>query len=231
MNNIKVIILTGFAKSGKDTSCDYLAQKYGYKRIAFADMLKEMVAEQYKIPLEYLHKQEYKEMPLEQYPVIPKDQFSLLMAKTFFKEFRTMDREIPDDFVVDPSGTFLGIVKGQPKQLYNTPRSLAILEGSVKRSVDPSYWVSIAIDKIYKQSNEFTDNKFVITDGRYVSELKQLKGLFGKNLKTIRINRFDTTESTDSSELDLIGFKHDYDVDNKSTLDNLYKQLDNICEI
>lgn len=38
-----IIGLTGYAQSGKDTVAEYLVSKYGFRRIAFADPLREAV--------------------------------------------------------------------------------------------------------------------------------------------------------------------------------------------
>lgn len=40
-----LIGITGLAGSGKDTVADYLAEKYGMRRLAFADPLREMVSD------------------------------------------------------------------------------------------------------------------------------------------------------------------------------------------
>lgn len=206
----KVVAISGWAKSGKDTSADYLISN-GYKRVAFADVLKEMVAEQYNIPLQACHNQELKEKPLEQYPVIPKDAFSLAIAKLLFNEFRTIDGRRAAEPYIDPSGAFLGSMYdkagGAVVQLYWTARSLCILEGSIKRSVDSSYWVGRAVQKIDSALQE--GYNVVVSDLRYRSEVAQLRQAFNKNLTTVRINRFDSTPSSDASENDLNNEKFD----------------------
>jgi hypothetical protein len=223
----KVVAISGWAKSGKDTSADYLISN-GYKRVAFADVLKEMVAEQYSIPLQYCHNQDLKEKPLEQYPVMPKDAFSLAISKLLFNEFRTIDGRKAAEPYIDPSGAFLGSMYdkagGAIVQLYWTPRALCILEGSIKRSVDSSYWVGRAIQKIDKALQE--GHNVVISDLRYRSETDQLRQAFNKNLTTVRINRFDSTPSTDASENDLNNSKFDVTIENRGTLDNLIFKLD-----
>lgn len=40
-----IIGLTGYAQSGKDTVAQYLVEKHGYKRIAFADKIRELLYE------------------------------------------------------------------------------------------------------------------------------------------------------------------------------------------
>jgi hypothetical protein len=67
---------------------------------------------------------------------------------------------------------------------------------------------------------------FVISDLRYRSEVEQLRQAFGKNLITVRINRFDSVNSTDPSERDLDNYKFDVTIDNVGTLEELYYKLD-----
>jgi hypothetical protein len=49
------ILLSGWSGSGKDTVGKCLGRLYGAKRVAFADRLKEMVAEQYNFPVQWAH--------------------------------------------------------------------------------------------------------------------------------------------------------------------------------
>ena len=37
----QVLIITGYARSGKDTTADYLSKKYGFKKIVFTDFMKK----------------------------------------------------------------------------------------------------------------------------------------------------------------------------------------------
>jgi len=56
-----ILLIRGFAGAGKDTFGNLLVKKFGYKRFAFADFLKEMVSEKYGVPLNTLHSQAGKE--------------------------------------------------------------------------------------------------------------------------------------------------------------------------
>lgn len=49
------ILLSGWSGSGKDAVGQVLARMYGAKRLAFADHLKELVAEEYKFPVQWAH--------------------------------------------------------------------------------------------------------------------------------------------------------------------------------
>jgi hypothetical protein len=54
---MNIILLRGFSHSGKDFIGETLCTKYGYKRFAFADSLKKMVAQEFGCPIEQLHSQ------------------------------------------------------------------------------------------------------------------------------------------------------------------------------
>ncbi len=57
---MSIILLRGFSHSGKDYVGNILCRLYGYKRFAFADSLKMMVANEFNCPIEQLHSQEGK---------------------------------------------------------------------------------------------------------------------------------------------------------------------------
>lgn len=200
-----LIVLSGWKRSGKDAAAGMLISEMGFKRVSFADPLKDMVSNLYKIPREWLDDQSMKEKALSQYPIDPKDAFGTEMARILDGEF--------------------AVVEGKK---FHTPRSLCILEGSVKRSVTSNFWVSRALDKIQVGSLG------VIADLRYRSEAAQLKEWAEKNnekLILVRINRFDSTESKDASERDLDNYEgFDYVVKNKGTLEEFLGQIAQIVK-
>ena len=227
---MKVIALSGWKQSGKDTAADYLIKEHGFLRFGFADILKDMVAEQYNIPRESLDKPELKEQPLFQYPVNPQDDFSCMIAKFLVKEFAT---KFGNGEIGKQTSQF-----SEPWQhfdLFWTPRALAILEGSVKRSVTSQYWVQQVINQInnLKTPSKLIDGEakgnFVITDLRYRSEVAQLEEAFGENLQVVRISRFDSSPSSDPSERDLDDYKFSNIIENKGTLEELYTKVDKLA--
>ena len=42
-----VVGLLGYKKSGKDTFCDFFCKRYGFHRIAFGDLVKDMLNDYY----------------------------------------------------------------------------------------------------------------------------------------------------------------------------------------
>ena len=51
----EILLLSGYARSGKDSVANLLEEEYGYRRFAFADALKEMVSTQTGISVDRFH--------------------------------------------------------------------------------------------------------------------------------------------------------------------------------
>lgn len=243
---MKVIAISGWKRSGKDTTADELVKNHNFKRIGFADPLKDSVASEYGIPRSHCDDPEFKEKPILHLPLSPRDAFSLGAAKLVYKECRTEDGKTPFDHWIDPSGAFLGVVsygtafteRETVAQLYWTPRALCILKGSINRTVRSDFWVKAAIDSIKGNivchatrdpiataEREKQCNNFVISDLRYKSELAQLKQAFGKDILTVRVNRFDDCNSQDASERDLDDGVFDVVIENRGTLEELLAKV------
>lgn len=230
---MKVLAISGWKKSGKDTLTDYLVDKYDANRISFAGPLKDKVSTDFNIPRNHLDDQEFKEKPILTLPVDPQDKFSLNVVRFMFKEFRCMNGEIASHFVEEKN---MGLFENELRILYQTPRSLATIEGSTKRSIDSAYWVKQAIQYIntLKRDQERTYNSTpylpVITDMRFKSEALQLKKIFGDKLVTIRVNRFDTSPSQDPSEIDMDDYAFDHVIENRGTLQEFYNKIDELMD-
>lgn len=210
---MKVIAISGWKRSGKDTVAEYLIKEHGFTRFGFADTLKDMVAEQYGIPRSHCDDPNFKEEPILTMPVQTKDKFGETIHNFMRGEFRPGD------------------MSGGDSPLFWTPRALCILEGSVKRSARTDYWVKKVVDNIYKVDGEKVANNqevyAVISDLRYRSELGQLREAFGSDLITVRINRFEDCPSTDPSERDLDNAEFDVVLSNTGTLEELYEKVNN----
>lgn len=190
-----VLALSGWRGSGKDLAGQYLINQYNYVRMAFADVLKDTVSNQYSIPRVWCDDPTKKELPLVQYPINNSDNFVASIHKLLASEL---------------------------KHGYWTPRALCILEGSVKRAVNANHWVNKVIDNIMNT----TGTSFVITDLRYRSEIELLRKQFGKDLVTVRLNRFETINTEDPSERDLDKAEFDVVINNRNGKQELYNELD-----
>jgi hypothetical protein len=201
----KIVILSGWKGSGKDTVANFLSNELDYKRIAFADFLKDIVARQYNIPRHYFDDRILKESPLLSLPVCPRDSSGEHLSSLFLEEFRTKygNKRIDNS-----------------EQLYWTPRALCIFEGSVKRTVSPDYWVLSAIKGISKNKN------YVVSDSRFSSEINYIKNnIKSHQVIAVRVTRFDSVDTNDPSERDLDNYKFDLTIQNRGSLSELQETI------
>jgi hypothetical protein len=212
---MKVLGLSGWRRSGKDTAGDFLRQ-HGFMRVAYADALKANVAKFYGLSDAHLTDQKLKEEPLLEYPAYVGDKGSLGIVSAFMKELCTAsgNKLGQYDIMLYTDGCAYHSVDGE--KLYWTPRALMIMEGTSKRAVHKDYWVMQAINKIDQMSESFKN--FYISDVRYKSEAESMKKEYGSDFVSVRINRYDDCPSTDASERDMDDYVFDYVIDNKGTL-------------
>lgn len=60
----KVVGITGAKRAGKDTVADYLRDVYGFRRLAFAEPIKDALAAAFGVDVAIFHDQSVKEKPL-----------------------------------------------------------------------------------------------------------------------------------------------------------------------
>jgi len=225
---MKIVAISGWKQSGKDTGTDYLVKTYGAIRTAFADPLKDAVTKEFGILRSWCDDSRFKEEPLLHMPVNPQDAFSCNLCEFMTKEFRTADGRAPLLLTTNNRGLVF-TSKGDNEYLpvFWTPRALCILTGSVKRTVDSSYWVKQAIRQIREMDSPVSD-LHVISDLRYQSEARQLREAFGADVVFVRINRWEKSQSQDPSETDLNEYGFDYYVENKGSVDEFHQKLDDV---
>lgn len=193
----RVIALSGWKGSGKDTVADYLVNEYGYTKLSFAAKLKDSVAAQYVIERSDLDHPIRKEDRITKYPAHATDAFSAQIQEMLSSELN----------------------KG-----YWTPRALCILEGSIKRAVDPNYWVRSIAEHILLNPHSL----YVISDMRYQSEAEILNMLIPE-IHMVRIERFSDVGTKDPSERDLDTYgAFGHTILNTSDVAYLYSQVDRI---
>ena len=227
-----VLALAGYKGSGKDTAAELLTKEWNYRRLAFADKLKQNVANQYNINRSSLDDPKLKDSPLLSMPVVSTDRFTRNVLVFMAKEFAAGTGEKFDHAVFSTTtNQLLGVAAkdGKTTPLYWSPRALAILEGSTKRAVNPNYWVDYVIDQI-KDPEVDTNENIVITDLRYKSEVARLKEVFGDNLVTARVVRNDSM-SQDPSERDLDDYEFDYYLYNKTGKAEFYSEVNSLSKI
>jgi hypothetical protein len=219
---MKVVAVSGWIGSGKDELAKQLIANFGFKRVAYADPLKDIVAEQFGFDRASLDDRILKEAPLLNMPVVPKDKFTQNLCEFMITEFRTESGERCKSFRTNLDGDFFGqTAEDKRERVYWTRRALCILEGSTKRTANPDYWVNRAISTARNQGLELV----VISDLRYKNELATTRAALvrGDVFVAVRVNRFDTCESQDPSERDLDDAKFDIVVENRGTLEEFEK--------
>lgn len=194
--------LSGIAGTGKDTAAKYLEEKYGFRTFAFAEELKSNISKTYKLSREFL---EDKNTPSIKYNATA-DSDAVLAALNLSP--------------VEVAG-----------ELFITPRTLMIVEGTVKKITNPNYFCDALFNSIYDAQSKYCEEplKVVVTDLRFINEMKFLKD---HGFVTIRITRspaFTTVYQNNSSENQLVNELFDYYVTNVTgDLDNMYSELDSI---
>lgn len=206
---MKIVAVSGWKRSGKDMVSEFLTKNQGFKRLAFADRLKDMAAEQYGIPRADFDDPTTKEAPIFTMPVAPEDAFSRAVNELIWTHFRDQLGQKPTQFKIENSRGY-GLVGPDWKPMFHTPRSVAVFEGSGKRSMQSNYWVKRAV------GSADPEGLYVISDLRFKSEIRQLIEVAGEeNVTTLRIERFESTTDTDPSERDLDDYPFDFKINNK----------------
>jgi hypothetical protein len=188
------IMLSGWKGSGKDEIAKYLTSNHGFKRVAFADILKDHVSKVYSIDRSFIDTN--KEDPLFQYSFNPVNSYD----QAIFSELKCHLAKVGDEY-------------------YWTPRALCILEGNTKRCVDPNYWVKKALNNINKDAN------IVITDCRFPNEVETVN-FYSNSCHVVRVDRFDSTTSTDASERSMDNYSFDYIIKNKRDIEDLHEAIE-----
>lgn len=192
-----ILLLSGYKQSGKNVMADYLAEKYGYKQFAYADLLKDQVADRYGFPRQYCDHPIKKEEPLLDYPVHTDQPLIKMTFDQMIHHYRLVGGHI-----------------------FHTPRSLLILEGTyMARAIHPSIWINSLMQHIQKY------DRVCISDIRFPNEIEIPKKMYNSAL-SVRINRFHESNATDVTERSLDSHDFDYTIDNYGSLEDFYKKID-----
>jgi hypothetical protein len=113
-----IIALNGYAGAGKDTVGSTLVNNYGFTRVSFADILKEEVSKEFKVPLAHFHERDLKEKPV-----------AVLMS-----DYKDAALYLGDDIA--------------SSNYFFTPRLLCIYYAAIERTKDPDVWVKKAASRV-----------------------------------------------------------------------------------
>jgi hypothetical protein len=98
----------------------------------------------------------------------------------------------------------------------------------VLKYLDEDIWIRSVERKINNLKKE-GNKKFVITDVRFQNELDFITKMNGVSLKVVR-NVKDNEYSNHESEISIDDFKTDHQIENNSTLNNLYENIEKIIK-
>lgn len=223
---MKIVAISGWKNSGKDTVADFLVRTRNFKKLSFAHMLKDMASEQYSIPRAHFDDRDHKEAPILNMRAQAKDDWSRQIIQMVFGHLRSQDGLKPSSVIFENNqvyGVFNHFGAQHHYPIYHTPRSVLVIEGSTKRSISPNYWVKAALDKTVE------GGLYVISDVRFRSEIQDLKELAGSNLVTLRMERHEQSDQNDPSERDLDNYNFDFVINNKEsegkTLREVYESV------
>jgi hypothetical protein len=211
-----IIAFAGKMGSGKDTAADFLKQE-GFEALAFADNLKEMAMDIFRLSKEQCYDQEMKMKPLKDPITLSITHISKVMVYAEQKNGFTVDKD---------AALKLYKLIDDPVTL-NTPREVLQYLGTeiLRECIDPNYHALVVKHKIDSRSIQ----KVAITDCRFPNERMFVKKWGGK---TVLIDRPSEAISTTSglsghASENSLGQTQEYDVviKNDTTLNALKENV------
>lgn len=225
-----LILMLGYKSlAGKDTFFSF-AEELGFKRLAFADKLKETVSDLYNLSYEQVHGN-------------LKDVEDTRYANTIDSEW-IVDESVWGDSVDIQLALDNGVeyeemlIKNPEYKKFFTPRRLLQIVGQQQRTLFPDIWASYVFSTSMLKLRQQGFDKFIITDFRFRNEAKVAKE-FNRdncsNLHFIKINRpnvLSKSSPSDISENDLNDFAEwSYVLNNEGTLEEYKDKVINLLEI
>lgn len=199
-----IIAISGKARSGKDTVANVLIKNFGFKRIAFADKLKDICSDVFDLPVSMFHRDEFKDRAFEEPIIIDVGHVKNLVTR--LEEYTSINNEAYEALLSHGCGKML-----------LSPREILQFVGTdlCRNCVKDSIWLDI-FNSILKN----IDGHVICTDARFQNERELIKSFGGMNILVVRPN----LKSSDShSSENNLGTESDYDavVMNDDTKDKL----------
>lgn len=204
-----IISISGLAGSGKDEIAKILINRHNFTRIAMADVLKELCASVFRLPLETFHDVNLKDKPFDE-PMT----FDQAAASHLAYELNELGYDVcPVNFV-----KFLG----EPLE---NPRKILVYIGTdvCRNTVDKDIWLNLTMKKI-----KSTEGHVVVTDARFKNERNAIKSMGGIKMfvdRPIVTKAFDAS-TAHGSETDQLNDDYDVYVMNDRTIAMLQHDID-----
>lgn len=211
-----IISIGGFAGSGKDTACNYLVEKYGFKKTSYAAPLKQMV----KIAFGFTDEQLYgpsskREEQDERYPTPG-------ICTLCGQQCRDFDAQGPSENDL-PEGYRWRCQKCRVNypRFVNARFALQSLGTEWGRRLHKHIWAKSAINTILASDHD----RWCLSDMRFMTEVEAVREARGFNVRLTR----GAPQSDHSSETELLSVPPEWFakvLNNRGTVPELYAMLD-----
>lgn len=210
------LLIHALAGSGKDTVADYLASDFSFKKMMFANQIKEIVIQVFGFPREHVYGPSHlREIGDPRYP------FSGTCPWCHNPCYRSAEGAEDDAKYWQCMECSQRLLQKVFYPKYVTPRlALTTLGTEWGRTLYNDIWASKTL-----RDAEMSERNIVITDMRYKNEFNLAKR---KGAMFLRITRPGITPSTHSSETELLDIpdsEFDFVLRNDGSLDDLYEKL------
>lgn len=214
---MKLLGITGKKRSGKDTISDYLVEKYGYIKYAFADPLKMGVKEMFGFNDQQMWGSD-KDVIDERWGVSPRDIVTIMGTELLqFDIHKHTDK-------LNHIGRKIWVHRF--KMWYD--------ENKLKYDKDISIWFDgikelLNYDIDYSEAIKLSPRpqfKVIVSDIRFKHEAEIIKELGGVIIKIERPSLNDDNQHLSETEMDKIDY--DFQINNDSSVSDLYDGIDGI---
>jgi hypothetical protein len=210
-----LIGIAGQIASGKDTIADYLVTEKGFRRMSFAEPLKDAVSAIFGWDRELLEGNTVESREW-------RDQVDEWWAT------RLNIRHLTPRWVLQQWGTEVG------RRAFHDDIWIASIENKLRSITDNIVISDCRFPNEIKAIKQAGGKTIRVSRGSppvwYQQALAVNKGFYGPNYRdSLRI--LEDIHNVHASEYSSIGLDYDYHIDNSSTLQDLYKKIDSIIDL
>jgi hypothetical protein len=208
-----ILGISGRARAGKDTLAELFIKEYGFKKVSFADSLKEICSLAFNIKLTDFYDDTIKDKKWEASVDLTEDIANALLSLIEERGI-SINKEQRCVFIEEAT-----------KLSFTSPRDLLQRVGTdlCRKTIDDQIWINIFINKISK-----AEGFYISADVRFKNEREAIAKLGGKNLLILRPDLPEITLNSHESEiLGCDPYMIDVTIINDSTINILKDEVRN----